>query len=776
MQLTLVDDTNADFSEHTLPFRFSDSSGLAPAAVGYTIYDDDVSYNPLLQTINYSVYANATTEAEPIHINLSYNWFASSPGTFEFHVTTPGFSPSSYTLTAGGYGGYVNIIPPNDNHWTGPRVIDIDYGQVHPVTGVWAKAGTLHVTLYDDDPQPTGDVLVKYTYDYRDRLVERRAFYDDTRYLPGEVDRFVYDGDQVLARTDLNGNLKARYLWGPQVDMLLADEQYHDGTSDTYWALTDHEQSVPDLVQFDAGQVSVVNHRVYDAFGKVTSEINPSSPSTDAVDEFFSFTGRFYDEASQLQNNLHRWYDPLLHQWLSEDPEGFDAGDANTRRYVGNDPVNRVDPSGLDYIEVTGNTARYVSESDFWLDRRLNRGSLATRIGEEVSPGFIKLDPLYGGSIVRRTDLADAAHGVFSSTLVNGAWQEDALGVYERVRSVGINNALKAAPTSQELAQGVIDSTLTVRYLRSAQLTAQKTPRQGDLSFFNPTSENFGPWLAFVCIAGGALEVGPTAATTSLRVTSDGLAEEFEKTDNLGAKAILGTAWTLTQGSRIASTYAHLRAEGALAGQIPGVSQAFANPTVQRGALVVGGGLVAKDVYDNNVSPENIAGALLTYEAVKHVTGFSFSTTPPPDWFPRGTYFNSGVPLGQFTAESAIVRNPSQLVCTRVDELRGAIPSAQQGRITMAVAVLEDASGARSICVSSSEGAYLRAPVRSVVQAWGDAMVATGVGHAEANIVAHARANSLRVIDIGATRPVCVPCQDVVDMTGANISTPRRPR
>jgi RHS repeat-associated protein len=196
-------------------------------------------------------------------------------------------------------------------------------------------------------------VLVKYTYDYRDQLVERRAFYDDTRYLPGEVDRFVYDGDQVLARTDLTGNIKARYLWGPQVDMLLADEQYHDGTSDTYWALADHEQSVRDLVKFDAGQVSVVNHRVYDAFGKVTSEINPSSPSTEAVDEFFSFTGRFYDEASQLQNNLHRWYDPLLHQWLSEDPEGFDAGDANTRRYVGNDPVNNVDPDGREPISLT---------------------------------------------------------------------------------------------------------------------------------------------------------------------------------------------------------------------------------------------------------------------------------------------------------------------------------------------------------------------------------------------------------------------------------------
>jgi filamentous hemagglutinin len=47
-----------------------------------------------------------------------------------------------------------------------------------------------------------------------------------------------------------------------------------------------------------------------------------------------------------------------------------------------------------------------------------------------------------------------------------------------------------------------------------------------------------------------------------------------------------------------------------------------------------------------------------------------------------------------------------------------------------------------------------------------------GVGHAEADIVAFAKANNLKVVDIGATRPVCGPCQDVIGPTGSNISTP----
>jgi filamentous hemagglutinin len=57
----------------------------------------------------------------------------------------------------------------------------------------------------------------------------------------------------------------------------------------------------------------------------------------------------------------------------------------------------------------------------------------------------------------------------------------------------------------------------------------------------------------------------------------------------------------------------------------------------------------------------------------------------------------------------------------------------------------------------------------------GETMVA-GTGHAEADIIAYAKANNLKVIDIGATRPVCGPCQDVIGPIGANISTPLKKR
>jgi RHS repeat-associated protein len=61
----------------------------------------------------------------------------------------------------------------------------------------------------------------------------------------------------------------------------------------------------------------------------------------------FAFTGKQYEEATALQHNLFRWYDPTLGQWLSEDPLSFAAGDENVRRYVRNDTILRLDPLGL---------------------------------------------------------------------------------------------------------------------------------------------------------------------------------------------------------------------------------------------------------------------------------------------------------------------------------------------------------------------------------------------------------------------------------------------
>jgi uncharacterized protein RhaS with RHS repeats len=43
-----------------------------------------------------------------------------------------------------------------------------------------------------------------------------------------------------------------------------------------------------------------------------------------------------------------RFYDPMIGRFLSEDPIGFSSGDVNLYRYVANNPINLIDPLGLE--------------------------------------------------------------------------------------------------------------------------------------------------------------------------------------------------------------------------------------------------------------------------------------------------------------------------------------------------------------------------------------------------------------------------------------------
>jgi RHS repeat-associated protein len=95
----------------------------------------------------------------------------------------------------------------------------------------------------------------------------------------------------------------------------------------------------------------------------------------------------------------------------------------------------------------------------------------------------------------------------------------------------------------------------------------------------------------------------------------------------------------------------------------------------------------------------------------------------------------------------------------------------QQGRITIAVGVAEDAGGTPRTLIGTSEpGGYIRPPMRSLIGP--EDIVVRGTGHAEADIVAFCQANGWNLIGIGATRPVCPACAAEIAGTGAAVATP----
>ncbi len=188
---------------------------------------------------------------------------------------------------------------------------------------------------------------VTYAYDPYNRLVTRTVDADGDGPAAATVANYIHDGNQIVLEFDGSeaADLAHRYLWGPAVDQILADEQVASpGTpGGVLWPLADNLGTVRDLAQYDSqtDATTVANHRVYDAFGELQSETNP------AVDHLFAYTARLFDDAAGLQWNLNRWYDPAVGRWLSADPIGFEAGDANLYRYVGNGPAAWTDPTGL---------------------------------------------------------------------------------------------------------------------------------------------------------------------------------------------------------------------------------------------------------------------------------------------------------------------------------------------------------------------------------------------------------------------------------------------
>ena len=188
--------------------------------------------------------------------------------------------------------------------------------------------------------------------------------------------RFIYDGNQIVLQFDGTGtgalpasDLTHRYLWGPAVNQLLADEQVTNSDL-LLWALTDNENTVRDLVTYTTdtpGTTTVVDHRVYSSFGEITSQIDPTT-----VDCIFGYTGRPLDGATGLQNNLNRWYDASVGRWLSQDPIGFGGRDANLYGYCDNAPTDATDPSGTAEWDPTA------------VKGLLNK----TEAGKAVSPGL----------------------------------------------------------------------------------------------------------------------------------------------------------------------------------------------------------------------------------------------------------------------------------------------------------------------------------------------------------------------------------------------------
>jgi RHS repeat-associated protein len=176
-----------------------------------------------------------------------------------------------------------------------------------------------------------------YAYDMHDRRISKLISFNGAANQSYN-EWYNYDGNDLVLVTgsDMYGTryLKQRYMYGAQDGAAMTEENAATGA--VLWLLADEQGSIRDMGD-NAGNLVAGSHVIYDSFGNISS----GTPGR------YAYTGQEYDADTGLYYYNARYYDPKVGRFISQDPIGFEGGDSNLYRYVGNNSVNLEDPTGM---------------------------------------------------------------------------------------------------------------------------------------------------------------------------------------------------------------------------------------------------------------------------------------------------------------------------------------------------------------------------------------------------------------------------------------------
>ncbi|MEM7180468.1 MAG: RHS repeat-associated core domain-containing protein [Spirochaetota bacterium] len=223
-------------------------------------------------------------------------------------------------ITLAGNGATGTYVYDNNGNVTASPARGLTSLEYNPITGLATNINK------------TGAAAANFAYSYDAQGLR----VSESLSVAGKTLKRLYLRDisgKVLACVESDGSTETEISYLHGANGLLAMK---NGTGVSY-VLKDHLGSTRALVDESA---NVIQSYRYDPFGEILQE-------TSRTDALYTYTGQEYNSNLGLYNYNARLYDAALRRFYETDPAGQYA---SPYTYVGNDPVNRVDPSGRDAI------------------------------------------------------------------------------------------------------------------------------------------------------------------------------------------------------------------------------------------------------------------------------------------------------------------------------------------------------------------------------------------------------------------------------------------